>query len=130
MSYDDDELCYHFSNLTINELVKDYKNVMYKVNKLKRIKKDEKPKKKLSAYNLFIKEKMKTFNNIKISSRDKMKQIAILWNELKNSKQEIKEEEKPKEEEKDEEEDEEEKKEEEEDDNDDYVYIPEIKLEV
>lgn len=47
----------------------------------------QKPKRKLSAYNLFVKENMKKLKDIKISSREKMKRVAIMWNEYKKSQE-------------------------------------------
>lgn len=99
----ENDLSYLLSNLCLNHFKRIYKDVYSTSTKDKIIKKHKKIKKikivdkepkikekrKLSTYNIFIKEKMKNLNNSGIYSRDKMKYVAKLWNDFKNSQKKV-----------------------------------------
>lgn len=62
------------NNIVIQKDINNYINSLY-------IK--EKPKRKPSLYNLFIKEQMEIINREEPNMKDKMKYIAKLWNDKK-----------------------------------------------
>ena len=47
---------------------------------------DNRPKRAPTLYNLYVKEKLKDFKDINITQTEKIKRIAIMWNEYKNKK--------------------------------------------
>ena len=73
------------SNIDKKELLEVIKDVFSKHKKSKKDNSVEKVKRKPSAYNLFMKKTMEELKENGMTAKDKMKRVADLWKEFKNS---------------------------------------------
>lgn len=78
------------TDYTSNDLVKLLKNAISKKNSSKKntdasSTSETKEKKPLSAYNIFIRERMEQYKNEELAPKDKLKKAVEAWNEHKKS---------------------------------------------
>ena len=73
------------STVDKKELMEVIKDVFSKHKKSKKDNTVEKQKRKPSAYNLFMKKTMEELKDNGMTAKDKMKRVADLWKEFKNS---------------------------------------------
>lgn len=79
------------TDYTSNDLVKLLKNAISKKNSSKKTaggdssSETPKEKKPLSAYNIFIRERMEQYKNEELAPKDKLKKAVEAWNEHKKS---------------------------------------------
>lgn len=73
------------STVDKKELMEVIKDVFSKHKKSKKDDSVEKQKRKPSAYNLFMKKTMEELKDNGMTAKDKMKRVADLWKEFKNS---------------------------------------------
>lgn len=75
------------SNVDKKELLEVIKDVFSKHKKSKKDSNPEKPKRKPSAYNIFMKKSMEELKDNGMTAKEKMKRVAELWKEYKASPQ-------------------------------------------
>lgn len=75
------------SNVDKKELLEVIKDVFSKHKKSKKDENSEKPKRKPSAYNIFMKKSMEELKDNGMTAKEKMKRVAELWKEYKASPQ-------------------------------------------
>lgn len=71
------------SNVDKKELLEVIKDVFSKHKKSKKDESSEKPKRKPSAYNIFMKKSMEELKDNGMTAKEKMKRVAELWKEYK-----------------------------------------------